>query len=373
MEVKFFDPTREYNNKKNNFTKAIMEVLETGNFIMGEQVSKLEKSIEEYTGAKHAIAVSSGSDALALASDLLEFNNGKEVITSPFTFFSSASCLYHSGAKPVFVDVDEDTFNMDMKLVEKAINKNTVGILPVHLFAQMTDMDKVCELANSYDLKILEDAAESFGMKWQGKGSSLKHSGTIGDMGIYSFFPTKTLGAYGDAGMIITNNEELYLKAKSYRVHGATKKYHHDYVGYNARLDTVQAAILNIKLRSIDAAIEKREVVANWYYDQLKDISEVKLPIIKGNQKPVYYVFNIRCNRRDELQLFLKENGIQTTIYYPRPLHLQKCFDYLNYNLGDFPVAEKLCEEVLALPIYPEITEDEVSFVCNKITKFYKQ
>ncbi|MBK5253002.1 MAG: DegT/DnrJ/EryC1/StrS family aminotransferase [Peptostreptococcaceae bacterium] len=372
MEVKFFDPTREYNNNKDKLDNAVSEVLKAGNFIMGNQVKEFEKSIADYTGAKYAIAVSSGSDALALATDVLEFNNNKEVITSPFTFFSSASCLYHSGAKPVFVDVDKDTFNMDMNLVEEKINKNTAGILPVHLFSQMTDMDKVNTLAGKYNLKVLEDAAEAFGMKWQGTNSDLKHSGTIGDMGIFSFFPTKTLGAYGDAGMIVTNNEELYDKAKSYRVHGATKKYHHDYIGYNARMDTIQAAILNIKLKNIDKAIEKRKIVAEWYYEQLIGIIQITLPSIKGNQLPVYYVFNIKAKKRDELQAFLKKNGIQTTIYYPRPLHLQKCFDYLGYKPGDFPVSENLCNEVLALPIYPEITENEVLYVCEKIKEFFR-
>jgi len=372
VNVSFFTSTRGYIEKKKEFDEAISKVLLSGMFIMGAEVKELEELVAQYTGAKYAVGVASGTDALLLSSDILGFKKGKEVITSPFTFFSSVSCIYKNGAKPVFVDVDEDTFNINTNLIEGKINENTIGILPVHLFSQMADMDQVISISEKYNLKVLEDAAESFGMCWKGNGKETRHSGTIGDMGIYSFFPTKTLGAYGDAGMIVTNNEELYKLAKAYRVHGATKKYHHDYVGYNSRLDTIQAAVLKVKMKYVDEAIHNREIVAGWYKDRLSDCSEIILPKIKGNQTPVYYVFNIRTQKRDELQKFLKDNGIQTTIYYPKPLHLQKCFEGLGYKKGDFPVAEKLCNEVLALPIYPEIREDEVAYVCNKIKEFYK-
>ncbi len=372
MEVSFYSSKREYLEKKQEFDDAISKVLLTGNFIMGKEVRELESQIAKYTGAKHAIAVASGTDALMLSSDILGFKNGKEVITSPFTFFASVSCLYRNGAKPVFVDVDEDTFNLDTNLIQSKINKNTVGILPVHLFKQMANMDNICKLANSYDLKVLEDAAESFGMKWKGESNQSRHSGTVGDMGIFSFFPTKTLGAYGDAGMIVTNNDELFELAKAMRVHGATKKYHHDYVGYNSRLDTIQAAILKVKLKYIDNAIEKRNEISNWYDERLNNCDEVKTPIVKDNQDSVCYVYNIRAKRRDELQAYLKENGIQSTIYYPKPLHLQNCFKNLGYKEGDFPIAEKLCNEVLALPVYPEMNQNEVDYVCEKINEFYK-
>ncbi len=372
LKVNFYTSKREYLEKKREFDEAISHVIQSGQFILGDDVQDLEKNIKDYTGAKYAIAVASGTDALVLSADILGFSDSKEVITTPFTFFSSVSCLIRNNAKPVFVDIDEETFNIDTTLIEEKITKETVGILPVHLFLQMSDMDKIMLISQKYSLKVLEDAAESFGMFWKGYGSDYHHSGTIGDIGIYSFFPTKTLGAYGDAGMIVTNDDELYHLAKAYRVHGSAKKYFHEFVGYNSRLDTIQAAILNVKLKYIDDAIRRREIAANWYLDRLQDCTDIRLPKVKGNQKPVYYVFTIRASKRDELQKYLKDHDIQTTVYYPKSLHLQECFEDLGYKKGDFPIAEKVCNEVLALPIYPEITEEEVDYVCNIIRSFFK-
>lgn len=372
MKVNFYTSQREYEAKKNEFDKAIFDVISRGISTLGPEVKEFEKAIQEFTGAKHAIAVASGTDALILSSDILGFKNGKEVITSPFTFLASTSCIARHGGKPVFVDIDEETFDLDVNQIESKITDNTVGIIPIHLFAQMANMDKIMSIANKHNLKVLEDAAEAFGMRWKGTGNEYKHSGTIGDMGIFSFFPTKTLGAYGDGGMIVTNDDNLAEMARSYRVHGATKKYHYEYLGYNSRLDTIQAAVLLVKLKYMNETIKKRELIANWYIDRLKDIEEIKLPVIKGDQKPVYYVFNILAEKRDELAEYLKKNEVQFSIYYPKPLHLQKCFEYLGYKKGDFPIAEKTCEKVLALPIYPEITEEEVDFVCNTIKNFYK-
>jgi UDP-2-acetamido-2-deoxy-ribo-hexuluronate aminotransferase len=370
MEVKFFTSKREYHEKKAEFDTAVLSVMEKGNFILGEEVRQLEESVEAFTGAKYAIGVASGSDALTITADILGFKEGKEVITSPFTFFASVSCITRNGAKPVFVDIDEDTFNINAEAIEEKITENTVGILPVHLFSQMADMDKIMEVAKKHDLKVLEDAAEAYGMRWTGEGETSRHSGTIGDFGIFSFFPTKTLGAYGDAGMIVTNDEKLYELAKAYRVHGATQKYHHDYVGYNSRLDTMQAAILLVKMQYIQNAIEKRAIIAKWYDEGLANIQDVKIPKGKFNQESVYYVYNILSEKRDKLAAYLKENGIQTSIYYPRPLHMQECFQELGYKKGDFPVSEKISEQILALPIYPEITKDEVEYVCNCIKNF---
>lgn len=372
MKVNFYTSQREYNEKKGEIDKAIQTVIEKGNFIMGEQVAKFEKDIQEYTGAKYAIGVASGTDALVIASDILGFKDGKEVITSPFTFLASTSCITKYNGKPVFVDIDKETFSIDVNKIEEKINKNTVGILPIHLFNQIADMDKIMEIANKHNLRVLEDAAEAFGMRWKGNSGALKHSGTIGDFGVYSFFPTKTLGGYGDGGMIVTNDEKLADLAKSYRIHGSTKKYHYDYIGYNSRLDTLQAAILSVKLKYIDEAIKKREAIASAYKERLKPCKNVRIPIIKGNQENVYYVFNILVDRRDELAEHLKKNEIGYSIYYPMPLHMQKCFEYLGYKEGDFPVAEKISKEIIALPIYPEMTMDEVEFVCETINKFYK-
>lgn len=373
MKVKFYTSQREYLEKKTEFDKAVLDVMSKGSFILGPEVAQLEEAIKNYTGAKHAIAVASGSDALVIASDVLGFKNGKEVITSPFTFLASTSCISKHNAKPVFVDIDEETFDIDVNKIEEKITSNTVGIIPIHLFCQMANMDKIMDIASKNKLYVLEDAAEAFGMKWKGIGASYKHSGTIGDMGIFSFFPTKTLGGYGDAGMIITNDDKLAEAAKMLRVHGASKKYHYDYIGYNSRLDTMQAAVLLVKMKYIDESIKKRETVANWYKERLVDCEGIKIPSIRGEQRPVYYVFNVLAEKRDELAAFLKENEIGYSIYYPIPLHLQNCFSYLGHKKGDFPISEKISKKILALPIYPEITEDEVNFVCDTIKKFYKK
>ncbi|HBM80881.1 MAG: DegT/DnrJ/EryC1/StrS family aminotransferase [Clostridiales bacterium] len=372
MKVKFFTPTREYNEKKQEFDDAMHSVINSGAFILGKEVSEFESAVCRYTGAKYAVGVASGSDALVIASDILDFKDGKEVITSPFTFLASSSCVARNGGKPVFVDIDEDTFDIDANKIEEKVNKNTAGIIPIHLFCQMADMDKISAIAQKYNLRVLEDAAEAFGMKWKGKNGEYRHSGTIGDFGIFSFFPTKTLGCYGDGGMIVTNDEELANLARSYRVHGASKKYHYDHIGYNSRLDTLQAAILLVKIKYIDEAIKKRNTVSKWYTERLSDCPYVKIPRVKGEQRAVYYVYNILAQKRDELASYLKSNEIGYSIYYPMPLHMQKCFSYLGYREGDFPVAERVSKEIIALPIYPEITEDEVDFVCNAIKKFYK-
>jgi dTDP-4-amino-4,6-dideoxygalactose transaminase len=370
MKVPFYDATREYTAYKNEFDEAITAVLSSGAFILGKQVGEFEEAVKAYTGARYAAGVANGSDALVIASDILNFKNGVEVLTPVFTFFASASCITRLQGKPVFCDVDEDTFCMDMRDAENRITKETKGLLPVHLFLQTADMTACMKLAEKYNLLVLEDAAEAFGMKTL-YHDSYKHSGTIGNFGVFSFFPTKTLGCYGDGGMIITNDEELYQKAKSYRGHGAVKKYHHDYIGYNSRLDTLQAAILQVKLSHIDTAIAKRAKHALQYRELLKDIPAVKLPLIKDKNLEVNYVFCIQAEKRDELEMYLKEKQIGSSVYYPIPLHLQKCFSYLGYKKGDFPVAERLCKKVLALPMFPELSEDEVSYVCETIKNFY--
>jgi dTDP-4-amino-4,6-dideoxygalactose transaminase len=370
MKVPFYDATREYANYKAEFDEAVASVISSGAVILGKQVGDFEEAIKTYTGAKYAVGMANGSDALVIASDILGYKNGAEVLTPVFTFFASASCIARLGGKPVFCDVDEDTFCMDMNDAAKRITKNTKGIIPVHLFLQTADMTACMDLAETYHLTVLEDAAEAFGMKSRHNGME-RYAGTIGDFGVFSFFPTKTLGGYGDGGMLITNNEELYRKAKSYRVHGSSVRYHHDYIGYNSRLDTLQAAILQVKLTHIDTAINKRAQRAAQYRELLKNISAVKLPVVKGNAKEVYYVFCIQAENRDGLELYLKEKGIGTSVYYPIPLHLQKCFEYLGHKQGDFPIAERLCGKVLALPMFPELTEDEVSYVCESVKEFY--
>ena len=371
MNVPFYDATREYINHKTEFDKAISGVISSGAFILGAEVNNFEDDIKKYTGAQYAVGVANGSDALMMASEILGYRNA-DVLTPAFTFFASASCVARLGGKPVFTDVDEDTFCMDMQDAENRMTKNTRGIIPVHLFMQTADMNVCMALAEKYHLSVLEDAAEAFGMRTIYKGTEC-HAGTIGDFGVFSFFPTKTLGGYGDGGMLITGNEELFRLARSYRTHGAGKKYHHEHIGYNSRLDTLQAAILQVKLSGIDEAIHKRAKHAAHYNQMLNNISGLKFPVIKENNIPVNYVFCMQAENRTNLEKYLKENGIGTSIYYPVPLHLQKCFEDLGYKKGDFPTAEKLCQTLIALPMFPELTENEVAYVCDTIKNFYKK
>jgi dTDP-4-amino-4,6-dideoxygalactose transaminase len=371
LKVPFYDATREYKLYKAEFEKAIADVIASGAFILGKQVRDFEEAVCEFTGAKYAVGVANGSDALVIASDILGFKHGAEVLTPAFTFLASASCIARLDGIPVFCDVDEDTFCMDMRDAENRITGKTRGIVPVHLFLQTADMKNCMGLAEKHNLAVLEDAAEAFGMETN-FGGGYKHAGIIGDLGVYSFFPTKTLGGYGDGGMIVTNSEELYQKAKKYRVHGSSKKYYHEHIGYNSRLDTLQAAILSVKLAHIGNAIQKRAKHAAQYREMLENIGGIKLPVIKDGNKEVNYVFCVKAEKRDALEEYLKSKEIGTSVYYPVPLHLQKCFDYLGHKKRDFPTAEKLCGTVLALPMFPELTEDEVSFVCESIKEFFK-
>ncbi|MDR3178985.1 MAG: DegT/DnrJ/EryC1/StrS family aminotransferase [Oscillospiraceae bacterium] len=372
MNVPFFDATREYLSYKEKIDQAIFSVVSSGHFILGKQVFNFEEAIKYYTGAKYAIGVSNASDALIIASNILEFKNA-DVLTPAFSFFSSASCILHSGGNPIFCDVCEDSFCIDISDAEKRITKNTKGIIPVHLFLQTCDMSSCMNLAKKYNLKVLEDSAEALGMHTTVDGT-YHHAGNIGDFGVFSFFPTKTLGAYGDGGMIITNNKELYEKAKSYRVHGASSKYRYDYIGYNSRLDAIQAAILKVKISYLDVLIKKRAKCAKQYRTLLSDIEEVELPKVNKGNKEVNYVFCLKVEKkRNDLINYLKNNGVETCVYYPVPMHLQNCFKHLGFKEGDFPVAENLSQKALSLPIFPGLTENEISYVCEKISAFFEK
>jgi len=371
MDVPFYTSTREYAARKNEFDVAVAAVMARGDFILGGDVVEFEKEAGAFLGAKYAVGVASGSDALVLGADILGYKDGAEVLTPTFTFFASTSCVARLGGKPVLVDMDPETLEMDLADAERRVTKRTKGIIPVHLFIQATPMSPVMNLARRHGLSVLEDAAEAFGMACLVDGR-WKKAGTMGDMGIYSFFPTKTLGGYGDAGLMVTDDEDLYRKIKSYRVHGSSVKYHHDYIGYNSRLDTLQAAILRVKLARIDQAIDARARIGARYNERLSRLPQLRLPKVAEGNAPVYYVFNVLAQRRDQLAAFLKEKGVGTSIYYPIPLHLQKCFAYLGYKKEDFPVAERICGEILALPIFPELRDDEIDYVCEKIEEFYK-
>jgi dTDP-4-amino-4,6-dideoxygalactose transaminase len=366
LEVPFFTTKFQYERHKEKINEALIKKAESGEFILGSSVREFEEKLSQFTGAKYSIAVASGTDALILALDAMNLPKRSEVITTPFSFFSSTSCIVRNGLKPIFVDVDERTFNINVQLIEDKINENTSAILPVHLFCQTSQMDEVVRLSEKYDLKVLEDSAESFGVKYKGI-----HAGLIGDAGVLSFFPTKTLGAFGDAGAVITNSEEIAEKVRILRVHGASPKYFHRYIGYNSRMDAIQAEVLKVKMDFVEEEIKERERAVHIYNKILNEVEEVKIPEVIKEVEPVWYVYNVRVKERDKLREYLKEKGVGTAVYYPKPLHLQECFEYLGYSEGDFPVAERLCKEVLALPLFPGITEEMVRYVCEGIKNFY--
>jgi dTDP-4-amino-4,6-dideoxygalactose transaminase len=371
MKVPFYTSTREYQGRKEEFDSAVGAVMARGDFILGKDVEEFEREAAEWLGAKFAVGVASGSDALVLGSDILGFKEGSEVITPTFTFFASTSCVARLGAKPVFVDIDERSLCMDLSKAQEKITLRTKGIIPVHLFLQTCDMRKAMELAKAHGLKVLEDAAEAWGMRTLIDGR-MRQAGTMGDIGVYSFFPTKTLGGYGDSGLAVTNDEGIYEKLKSYRVHGSSVKYYHDYIGYNSRLDTIQAAILRVKLGKINENIAQRRRHAEHYMARLDGVPGIRFPELSEGNEPVWYVFNLLLKRRDELAERFRDKGIGYSIYYPIPLHLQKCFSYLGHKPGDFPVAEKVASEIIALPMFPELADEEIDYVCDEIISFMK-
>jgi dTDP-4-amino-4,6-dideoxygalactose transaminase len=364
MEVPLLDLKLQHDVIEAEIRSAIDEVLRTGKFILGPFVRVFEGEIAARCGVKHAIGVSSGTDALLVSLMALGIGPGDEVITTPYTFFSTVGSISRLGAKPIFVDIDPRTFNMSPDQIEEAISDKTKAILPVHLFGQCADMDPILDIANKRGLRVIEDAAQAIGAKYKGRSA-----GTMGDLGCFSFFPSKNLGAYGDGGMVVTNDTELANKIAMLRVHGSKPKYYHSLIGGNFRLDAIQANILSVKLRYLDAWTGKRRQNAASY-DRLFDSASVVTPYVEPHNFCVYNQYVIRVSRRDELASFLKENGIGCEIYYPLPLHLQQCYRDLGYHQGDFPQAERAASESLAIPIFPELTEEQRRYVADQISLF---
>jgi dTDP-4-amino-4,6-dideoxygalactose transaminase len=377
MNVPFLDLKAQYQTIKPEIKQAVDEVLESQYFILGPKVEKLEEKIAAYSGTDYAVGVSSGSDALLISLMALDVKPGDEIITTPFTFFATAGVIARLQAKPVFVDIDPATYNIDPDRIENAITPRTVGVIPVHLFGQCAEMDLILHIAKRHNLFVLEDAAQSIGAEYQSK-----RAGTMGDCGIYSFFPSKNLGGLGDGGMVVTNNKALYDKLKVLRVHGSKPKYFHKVVGGNFRLDAIQAAPLTVKLQYLDNWSEKRRENAAVYDDYFrqsglsqKGFLQTPEPIYADTRDLNYHIYNqytIRCADRDKLKARLKENGIGTCIYYPCCLHLQDCFSELNYNEADLPHAEIAAQDVLSLPIYPELTEEQQHYVIDNVVSFYE-
>jgi dTDP-4-amino-4,6-dideoxygalactose transaminase len=365
MAVPLLDPTRQYARLKSELDAAVLKVLRHGQFILGPEVKKLEEEIAALCNVKYAVGVASGTDALLLALQACGVGIGDEVITTDFSFFATAGAIHRLGAKPVFVDIEPDTYNIDPNHIEAAVTSKTKVIMPVHLFGQAADMDPIMAVAKRHGLKVVEDAAQAIGAEYK-----KRKAGSIGDFGCFSFYPTKNLGAAGDGGMIVTNNEESYELCRMLRVHGAKPKYVHKIVGYNSRLATIQAAILLTKLPYLQNWSEQRVKHAQKYDKAFEGLTTLKRPAVKDYT--TFHIFNqytIAIPNRDKIAAKLKEAGIGFEVYYPIPFHRQECFAYLRYDPDAFPVANQASKEVLSLPIYPELTEAEQDEVINIIIK----
>jgi dTDP-4-amino-4,6-dideoxygalactose transaminase len=377
VNIPLLDLKAQYATIRNDVKKAVDEVIESQVFILGPEVDKLEKSVAAYSQTPYAVGVSSGTDALLVALMALDIRPGDEVITTPFTFFSTAGVVARLHARPVFVDIDPVTFNIDPAKIERAITPKTRAIIPIHLFGQCADMAPIMEIAEKHHLAVIEDAAQSIGADYKGR-----RAGSIGHLGIFSFFPSKNLGGFGDGGMVVMKDAGLYDRVKILRVHGSKPKYYHKIVGGNFRLDALQAAVLNVKLKYLDGWSRKRRENADYYDQKFKEsglirkgLVQTPVPVYRDGADPNYHIYNqytLRVKDRDKLQAHLKNRSTGTEVYYPLPLHLQECFKDLGWKKGDFPVVEKAAGEVLSIPIYPELSQDQKDYVIHQISEFYR-
>jgi dTDP-4-amino-4,6-dideoxygalactose transaminase len=365
MQIPILDLKAQYAGIKDEISQAISEVCDNQAFALGPAVAEFEEHVAAYCNSKYAIGVSSGTDALLVSLMALDIKPGDEVITTPFTFFATAGSIVRLGAKPVFVDVDRDTFNIDPSAIEQKITRKTRAIIPVHLFGQAAQMKPITEIARRYNLAVIEDAAQAMGASQDG----IK-AGNFGDCGCFSFYPTKNLGGFGDGGLVTTNREDSAQKIRALRDHGQNPRYFYKIIGGNFRLDGIQGAVLNVKLRYLEQWNEKRRQNAALY-DSLFSDSPVKTPKIDENNLSIYHQYTITAPKRDKLQQFLAENNIGSAIFYPKPLHLQDCFSDLGYSQGDLPIAEQLCKEVLSLPIYSELEPEQIEYVAKTVIKYF--
>lgn len=358
--IPMLDLKRELADIGEDIESAVIKSLRSTQFILGPNVKKFEKDAAEYLGCKYTIGCASGTDALHLALRALGVEAGDEVITTPFTFIATAEAIAYCGAIPVFVDVEEITMNIDPEKIEEKITSKTKVIMPVHLFGNPANMDRISEIAKKHDLKVVEDCAQSFGATWGGT-----QTGNIGDAGCFSFFPSKNLGCYGDGGLVTTNNEAVYNELIALRNHGMYTRYYHDKIGYNSRLDDIQAAVLNVKLEHIDRFNTERISVADKYIESIGDKVTFQARTEKGTH--VYHQFTFITDRRDEIMKALTEHDVANAVYYPVPLHLQKAFADAGFKEGDCPVTEKLSQSVMSLPINPYLEDEEITVICEVI------
>lgn len=369
MKIPFLDLKRQYQPIKEEIDESIQRVVDSQNFILGDEVRIFEEKLANYCGAKHAIGVASGTDAILLS--LKGHGVSNDVITSTFTFFATAGAIYNAHTNPQFADVNPNNFNIDPDDLSKKIKANDKisAIIPVHLYGQAAEMEPIMEIAAEHDLIIIEDAAQSIGSQYNGH--------KIGSINTtcFSFFPAKNLGCYGDGGIITTNDDETAENIRTLRVHGSKPKYYHHVIGYNSRLDSIQAAVLNVKLKYIDEWNKMRINNAKFYNKTLKDIEGLEIPKIPLKSKHVFnqYTLKVGDGHRDNLQKFLAKNNISTAIYYPLPLHLQPCFSYLGYDEGSFPNSEMVCQEVLSIPVFPEMRKEELEYVSSNIINFFEK
>src|SRR5512145_332385 len=366
MNVPFLDLKAQYRTIKDEVHAAINEVIENTAFAGGPFVAKFEQEFAKFCGTKHAIGVGNGTDALWMALVALGVGAGDEVITTPNTFIATAEAISLSGAMPVFIDIDEKTHNMNPALIEAAITKKTKAIIPVHLFGQPADMDPILAVAQKHGLKVIEDACQAHGAEYKGK-----KAGSIGAIGCFSFYPGKNLGAYGEGGGIVTNDDALAAKMRMFRDHGQAKKYYHDIIGWNARLDGIQGAVLNVKLKYLNNWNDGRRKHAKDYTTGLSSVKDIIVPMEAEYAKHVYHIYAIRVKDRDKLMAYLGEKGISCGIHYPVPLHLQAAYGFIKKGEGSFPIAEKCASEYLSLPMFAELTDEHVAYVIEQIKGYY--
>lgn len=385
--IPLMNVARQYESLKEEINMSVQQVLQSGNYINGENVAEFEKEFAAYIGVKYGIGVGNGTDALVIALRALGIKAGDEVITCALTFYATAEAIASVGATPVFVDCTRDTYVIDADLIEEKITEKTKAIIPVHLYGQCADMDKISNIAQKHNLYVIEDVAQAAGAEYCGK-----KAGAFGDIACVSFFPTKNLGAAGDAGIIVTDNEALARKCRALRVHGSgmdglfaynqehqcdetmefgnhPAKYFNFLVGYNSRLDELQAAILRVKLKKLDEWNERRKQIADIYRNNIKN-DKITHPVVAENRKHIYYVYVLCTNERDELRNYLSDNQITTGVYFPVPLHLQKVFEGLGYKRGDLPNSEYVADNSFAIPMFPELTEEEIEYVVSKIKEY---
>ena len=362
MKVPFVDLKTQYLSIKSEIDPAIQDVLDCTAFAGGRFVANFENDFASFCNCKHSVATSSGTSAIWMALIALGVGPGDEVITSPNTFIATAEAISFCGATPVFVDIDSKTYNMNPQLIKNAITSKTKAVIPVHLYGQTADMDPIMEIAKEHGLYVIEDACQAHGAKYKNNCA-----GSIGDAGCFSFYPGKNLGAYGEAGAVVTNNGELAEKMKMFRDHGQNKKYYHSIIGWNSRMDGIQGAVLGVKLKHLAEWNEARRANAKLYDNLLADVDKVSTPVVADYSEHVYHIYAVRCQNRDALMSALAKEGVYCGIHYPVPLHLQKAYEFLGYPKNSFPVTEEFVTEQVSLPMFAELTEEQIEFVCDKI------